>query len=326
MQHELGRRWLAGTAIMALLLAALACNLPGAGTAQVAEEGTEVTATEAATFFIDPTLLTPAPTEEEPVETATATPEQEEIPSPTGCGYWAEFVEDVTVPDGTAIVAGDEFTKTWRFRNNGCLDWPDGTQMIYWGGDQMGGPDAVDVPATAFNKTADVSINLTAPTEPGEYTGYWQIVAPDGAGVGAYVYVAIEVIAPTATPTATATEEADPADTFIGTWDNPSDEDGSIARVEINVDDDSILVQRWDTCDDDLCDRGVSSTDVEDAEDNILSLVWTGAEESGEDVYKAETQQLAILLDGRLQISGQVDLEDEDEDDFSYTVYLVKDE
>lgn len=323
MRHEIGRRWLASTTIITLLLATLACNLPGAGNAPEAESS-EGTATEAATFFIDPTLLTPAPTDEEPDETPTATPEQEAIPSPTGCGYWSEFVEDVTVPDGTTIVAGDEFTKTWRFRNNGCLDWPSGTQMIYWGGDQMGGPDAVDVPATAFNETADVSVTMTAPAEPGEYTGYWQIVAPDGAGVGPYVYVEIEVVAPTATPTATATTEADPTDAFVGTWDNQADTEDGIARVEISVDDDSILVRRWDACDDDLCDRGVTSTSVDDAEDNILALAWTGAEESGEDAYKEETQQLAILLDGRLQISGQVDFDDEDDDDFAYTATFAR--
>ena len=28
--------------------------------------------------------------------------------------YWAQFVADVTIPDGTNFAAGTAFTKTWR--------------------------------------------------------------------------------------------------------------------------------------------------------------------------------------------------------------------
>jgi hypothetical protein len=39
----------------------------------------------------------------------------------------------------------------------------------------MGAPSEVSVPATAPNATADISLNLVAPSEPGEHVGYWQL-------------------------------------------------------------------------------------------------------------------------------------------------------
>lgn len=310
------------TTIM-LALATLACNAPGArsnaqGTPQ--SNGTP-------TLFIDPTYLTPATTPSSEATEATATLAQDQIPSPTGCGYWSEFVEDVTIPDGTEIVAGSVFEKTWRFRNNGCLDWPATVQLMFWDGDQMGGPDAVDIPATAVNQMVDVSVSLVAPNEPGEYTGYWQLLTSDGVSVGPYVYVEIKVVAPSPTPTSTpGTVTPPPAYApFLGTWANQDAGTEGIAKIEIRVEANTLLVRRWDNCDGGTCDRGVTTTPASDASDGILNLIWTGIEE-GERAYKTETQRLAILLDGRLQVTGRVDFIDADQEDFDYTEYFAKED
>lgn len=320
MAREIHRTGLIGAALLALTLAALACNLPGfrpSGDSTPPAEGT------APTYFIDPTLLTAAPTEDLTVETATATLEAEAIPSPTGCGYWSEFVEDVTIPDGTAVVAGEDFEKTWRFRNNGCLAWPDTVQLVFWDGDQMAGPDAVDLPATDTGETRDVSVTLTAPEEPGEYTGYWQLLAPGGVSVGPYVYVQVEVVA--ATPSPTPEEEPASYEPFLGTWSNQTADEGDVAQFEIAVDGESLTVQRWDFCVAGICNQGVVTIPASDADDNILTLTWTG-EEAGDEPSKTETQQLAILLDGRIQLTGEVDYDDPDEDDVTYTDLFVKSE
>ncbi len=313
MARELHRTGLIAAALIVLALAGLACNLPnfrpaGGGTPEA--EGT------APTYFIDPTLLTAAPTEDVAAETATPTLEAEAIPSPTGCGYWSEFVEDVTVPDGTTVTAGQTFEKTWRFRNNGCLAWPDTVQLVFWDGDQMAGPDAVDVPATETGETRDVTVTLTAPEEPGEYTGYWQLVAPGGVSVGPYVYVQVEVIAATASPT----PEEEPAsyEPFLGTWSNQTADTGDVAQFKISVDGDNLTVQRWDFCVAGICNQGTVTVPASDADDNILSLTWTG-EEAGDEPSKTETQQLAILLDGRLQLTGRINYDDPEEEDVVYT-------
>src|SRR5512143_3278895 len=36
---------------------------------------------------------------------------------------WAQFVADVTVPDGTSYAPGTTFTKTWRLKNIGSCTW-----------------------------------------------------------------------------------------------------------------------------------------------------------------------------------------------------------
>jgi hypothetical protein len=110
-------------------------------------------------------------------------------------------MDDVTVPDGTEIPAGQAFTKTWRLINDGCLNWPAGTVLVYVRGAQMGGPASVSVPATSVGSTVDISVNLTAPTTPGSHRGYWQLQAPGGVRFGPEIYVDITVPAVTATPT-----------------------------------------------------------------------------------------------------------------------------
>lgn len=310
---------------MAILTTAIACNIAAfQGSVPRPNPSDDLTPT----FFVDPTVFTPAVTSTGTAETnATATPEQDAIPSPTGCGYWSQFVEDVTVPDGTEFAPGESFEKIWRFRNNGCLDWPDTTQMYFLSGDQMGGPDAIDVPAVAFNATVDLTVPLVAPDEPGTYTGYWQIIAPDGAAVGPYVYVQIEVIeggeGDGDNGSSASNGEAPSWEPFVGTWVNGSAEDGRIAQVTIAQQSESLTIQRWDMCGSETCNQGSVTTPVGDTDDGILVLTWTGAE-AGDDAYKTEMQRLAILLDGRLQITGAVDFEDEDRDDFAYTSYLTK--
>ena len=37
--------------------------------------------------------------------------------------YWAQFVADVTIPDGTNFAPGTAFKKTWRLKNIGTNAW-----------------------------------------------------------------------------------------------------------------------------------------------------------------------------------------------------------
>ncbi len=50
----------------------------------------------------------------------------------------ARFVQDVTIFDGTELAPGTQFTKIWRLRNSGSLAWPQQTQLVHVGGDEMG--------------------------------------------------------------------------------------------------------------------------------------------------------------------------------------------
>jgi hypothetical protein len=186
--------------IAVLILAALACNAGSTGTAP--------TATSIITQATPLPGTTPGAPQATPTTAATATPV---TPSPTPttvCTYDSIFVSDITIPDGTEIVTGAPFTKTWRLKNNGCLPWENGTVLIFVNGNQMSGPISVPVPATAVNGTQDISVSLKAPSTAGEHTGYWQLRAPDGIQFGDKIYVKIKAVDPTPTsvpPTATPT-------------------------------------------------------------------------------------------------------------------------
>ena len=97
----------------------------------------------------------------------------------------ATFVEDVTYPDGTVVAAGQGFTKTWRFKNTGSCAWTTGYQLVFASGTKMGGPDAINFPVgVKIGETVDLSVGLIAPTEPGNYTGYWQFESASGVKFG----------------------------------------------------------------------------------------------------------------------------------------------
>src|SRR5215216_6117426 len=93
--------------------------------------------------------------------------------SPTGeCKDSAVLLEDVTVPDNTLMPRGEKFTKTWRFLNNGKCNWS-GYTVAFFAGDRMESPDSAPVPDTEAGKTVDVSVELTAPSSDGSYTGFY---------------------------------------------------------------------------------------------------------------------------------------------------------
>jgi hypothetical protein len=155
---------------------------------------------------------TPAPADTPaPVDTSTPTP------TSTPENPKAEFVKDVTIPDGTEMKPNQPFTKTWRYRNSGSVPWGDGVQLVFVPGtiqgfqsNQMGGPNAVDVPNVAPGDTVDVSVNLVAPAQPGRYRSYWRLRLPSGEWLENNHYVEIVVKQPaTATVPPTPTTACD---------------------------------------------------------------------------------------------------------------------
>ena len=89
------------------------------------------------------------------------------------------MIADVTVPDDTQMTKGETFTKTWRFLNNGKCNWT-GYTIAFVAGDRMASPDSAPVPATEAGKTVDVSVELTAPSIDGSYTGFYELRKANG--------------------------------------------------------------------------------------------------------------------------------------------------
>jgi hypothetical protein len=155
-------------------------------------------------------------------------PEMTETSTPTSSGagviptsncYSMAFVSDVTTPDNTTMNPGEEFTKTWRVRNNGSCTWEAGFRLIFLGGESMAGSSmTLEGPINPGTET-ELSVALTAPTAAGTYRSNWIMTDFGGTYFGDEVYVLIVVsgsatatpeIQPSATLTATATMTQEP--------------------------------------------------------------------------------------------------------------------
>jgi hypothetical protein len=127
-------------------------------------------------------------------------------PPPAACDR-AQFIADVTVPDGTLFNPSSAFNKTWRLKNVGTCTWTTSYMLVFDTGDKMGGPDAVNLPQTVTpGQTVDLTLNLTAPNSAGSFRGYWKFQNSSGIrfGIGAdgtkSWWVDIRTSGPTPTP------------------------------------------------------------------------------------------------------------------------------
>lgn len=208
--------------IVALFLSA--CNLPSNNAEDVASTSAAQTveallSATPAIIFNTPTYTVGAPV---PVITATLTP----IPLPvltntplvtatSNCNL-AEFVDDITIKDGTVMTPGQAFVKKWRIRNIGTCTWT-GFSMIFDSGDAMGGPASKPISTVAPGQEIDLEVNLTAPITVGGYKGYWRIMTNGNVlvpvikgfqGKSFYVDIKVQTTATTGTVTVTPTVTA----------------------------------------------------------------------------------------------------------------------
>lgn len=163
----------------------------------LAVNGTEVM------FSVSPT---PTP---RPSATVPATPTVEPTLDPN-CEADAEFVEDVTFPDGTPVGIGNPFVKTWRMENNGTCPWTSEFFLVQVEGDLiLGESPTISLPLTMPGETADLSVTLRISTSSelgSTQRARFRLQAPGGEYFGDHPFV--EVVASDATPVPTSTVEA----------------------------------------------------------------------------------------------------------------------
>ncbi|MGE5249033.1 MAG: NBR1-Ig-like domain-containing protein [Bacteroidota bacterium] len=96
----------------------------------------------------------------------------------------ASLVEE-TVPDGTILKPGEQFTKTWRIQNASTCVWNTSYKIVFWDGDLMGGGYVYSFPQQALpGDVVDVPLVLTAPSTDGSYKGSWKLQTPAGSSFG----------------------------------------------------------------------------------------------------------------------------------------------
>jgi len=165
--------------LMALILSACGGQATEETAAPASEEPQAPSATEPENQ-IPITGATEEPSTEEAPTDVPATPTEPRPENEAGCTNSAEFVTDVTIPDDSVIDGGATFTKTWRIRNTGTCIWAWDYVLVHYSENQMGAPDAVPLDITYPGETADISVDLTAPSSLGKYRGNFVIENPDG--------------------------------------------------------------------------------------------------------------------------------------------------
>ncbi len=162
---------------------------PAAARATQQAQATQLASTLQA--FVTQNAVTPtsAPTQTPMAPTATSVPPTATFTAtPVSYCGWVQFINDVSVPDGSVFSPGESFTKIWRLKNIGTCSWSPDTKLVFVSGERLNGPIAVSLPGyVAPGQTVDVAVSLTAPEENGHYVGYWMLRSSDGTlfGTGA---------------------------------------------------------------------------------------------------------------------------------------------
>ena len=108
------------------------------------------------------------------------------------------FVADVTIPDDTVMEPGQVFTKTWRLKNSGDINWTEEYSLVFVEGEQLGATSPQILTETVKSgATTEPSVEMQAPEVEGTYTGWWQMKDAKDNPFGDKVYTRIVVISPT---------------------------------------------------------------------------------------------------------------------------------
>jgi hypothetical protein len=118
------------------------------------------------------------------------------VPVPTkaaACNNMMSFLGDVNYEDGTVVPAGTVFTKEWEVINYSDCNWDERYHLFFISGNQMGAPDFIEIPHTPIGSKGKISVQLTAPMEPGEYRSEWKLFGADNRFFGESLIVNIVV-------------------------------------------------------------------------------------------------------------------------------------
>ncbi len=181
--------------IIVILIAQLACNIPG-NTATpdtfATLNGLYTASAQTIEAGLTPNSLTATPGLPLPTATigtsltTTNTATSGGSASPSRCDA-AQFLADVTYPDGSFVSRNNTFVKIWRIKNIGTCSWTTSYALVFTSGDSMSGPSAVALAGTVNpGQYIEVPITFTAPGKDGNYRGYWKLRNASGVlfGIG----------------------------------------------------------------------------------------------------------------------------------------------
>ena len=126
-----------------------------------------------------------------PIQNPTITPQalptlgqDTAIPTQDAC-FQADWVEDVTVADGSIFLPNVAFTKTWRIQNVGTCTWNSNYTIVLTGGHPTGAVSETSMPGTVVpGGMVDVSVNITSPADNGTYKWEYKLRSDTGVTFG----------------------------------------------------------------------------------------------------------------------------------------------
>jgi Ig-like domain from next to BRCA1 gene len=95
--------------------------------------------------------------------------------------YQIGNLEDITIPGGTEILAGQAFTKTWIFQNTGSCTWSPDTRLVLASGALIYPFDNLELGESITpGMSWLLSLDVTAPFSPGTFFDTWKLYTGEG--------------------------------------------------------------------------------------------------------------------------------------------------
>lgn len=158
---------------------------------------TEAVATYASSLtetLAPPPTTSPTPNIVEPTATSPEITATLETPATANPCYNLLYIEDVTIPDGTQMKAGEVFTKTWLVQNIGGCAWRAGFTFSHVGGDLMRGATITLKEAIPTGAKREISVELVVPGgQNGLIQSSWRMADENGVFFGDTLSVNIMV-------------------------------------------------------------------------------------------------------------------------------------
>jgi hypothetical protein len=118
-------------------------------------------------------------------------------PLPTrqaNCLNQLNFIDDLTIPDGTEVRPGQIIVKRWLIENKGSCNWNKAYSLQLISGLALGAETDQHLFPARQNTEAVLEITFSIPDNPGRYNTWWQAYDPDGNRFGDPVYMDISVV------------------------------------------------------------------------------------------------------------------------------------
>jgi hypothetical protein len=135
---------------------------------------------------------TPLPMVTQMVEATDSTGLKPTVQSYNAQACYAASISTETISDYTKMDRDEDFTKTWTIVNTGTCTWDKSTLLVFVNGDKMDG-DSSEAIGTQVTPGGHItaSVDLTAPSSNGTYTGKWALQTADGTYI---VYMTVVIV------------------------------------------------------------------------------------------------------------------------------------